>query len=526
MIFIKKVSLPLLIFFFSLLVCFFYWINFTPQELTFSDGAHYAIVARQLVTTAKWQDLYSFWDGSLYQLQQIGHFKPTVLPLTSLSIAVSFLIFKISNLSAIIPGIVFTSLSATLLFLFSRKYLPVIFAFLSSMVFITFQPVLDYATSAASEPLFTFLVLLSIYLIDNRKTIFGILILILSLAVRQHGIFYIFGLILALIFNLPDSKRNKALIYFFISIPVSILIIFFLSGSKIPFISYLPFREFQALIAHSSVSPDNTLLRSDQEALSFPILITKFFHPIFTKIIYNLYNLLKLLPQIFPPYLIPFAFIALFGSQRLKFIKHFFISSFLINLLVIAASVPSFRYFHPFLPFVIFFATYQIIKIKSRFNLILLYLLIFLVLPISSLVLDQRFYKNTHNFGKPSAVKLLSSSLKTQTPGDAVILTNLDAWGSWFGKRTTILFPLSPANLEEQVRLLKGNNVNFIYITSYKANDANHFVSPGWQSLLKTPPQLNNDFLSKYYQIINASTYPPQSNFDNLKLSAILLKKI
>lgn len=528
----RRFLLPLFIFVLAIGACLFYWHFYTPQELTFSDGAHYAVAARELVVNHSWTSKFSFFGPSVFWHLSYGDpLYASFLPLTSLSISLSFLILGISDFSAVLPSMIFFGLTAVVIFLLTHRHLKIIPSLLASLIFVLFVPFLDYATSAATEPLFTFLLVLAFYLLDSQSRILrviGWLPVVLTFFSRPHAFFYLPGYVLLFVFQFPANIRRKIIGYTVVVglVAVPLLIMF---GGNLPFARYFAFNQSQVLLANSPLMPANTSLRAEHKL--FDITALNSLKVITVKVFYDTYNLIKLLPQIFPPYLIPFVLIGLFIADVPVSIKLFFGSSFLINLLVIAASVPSFRYLHPLLPFAIVLGVWSFSVISHKINLkgvsfVLISALLFLVIPLSSLILDARYISNTHHVGKPSALKLLGSKLGGLTPPGSNTVTNLDVWGSWYGDRTTVWFPLVPEQIESAVKDLPRNPIDYIYITSYRANDENLLVGPEWQSLLKDQPTISNEYLKRAYEIDQVVTIKADDNYDNLPLKAVLLKKI
>jgi hypothetical protein len=160
-------------------------------------------------------------------------------------------------------------------------------------------------------------------------------------------------------------------------------------------------------------------------------------------------------------------------------------------------AIPFFRYLHPVVPLVyiiavetlvtvvakitdnnyLFFKQIHTLKFKiTKRNVItqvsLLIILFFAVGQTLGIVfLDSRFEKRVKNTGKPPVYVLLSFKLKEITASEDVVLTNLDTWGSWYGERKTIWFPLEPEAVNT-----KSDQIDAIYLTSYKIADENYFM--------------------------------------------------
>ena len=96
--------------------------------------------------------------------------------------------------------------------------------------------------------------------------------------------------------------------------------------------------------------------------------------------------------------------------------------------------------------------------------------------------LDSRFERKIHNIGKAPIYVQMSYKLKEITGKDNVVVTNLDTWGSWYGERKTIWFPLEPSMV-----LPVKDNVDYIYLTSYKKDDENYYMGKEWREIFENP---------------------------------------
>lgn len=518
-----------LIFFISFFASLFYWNFYTPQEIAFSDGAHYAVIARQFFQTKNWSDLYSFFGPAVfYNLQTDNTFTASVLPLTPFTIWISFSLFGVSDFTAILPGILFFAATSCLIAFYLQRRKGYSIAFLGALIFSFSTHFLDYATSAATETLFTFLLVIAFILVSSKSIKYRLLsipVILLTLFARPHAPFYLpafFGVF----FLSLNSKHKKLTLIIFAALFVASIPFWSLLSARVPYLNLLG--QSQILFANSPLMPANTALRSGAQAFAFSLLAN--IKVLAAKIFYNSYNLVKLIPRFLPPYLIPFFALSFVIKNSQKRLLMFVAVGGIINLLAVSASVPSFRYLHPLFPFIIILGIDAFAHVTSKMQLpklstISVALLLFILLPLSSLILDARFQANTHNVGQPSAAKVLGSKLKDITPPGTVIITNLDVWGSWFGNRTTIWFPLTPTLISD-ASARAANPVDYIYITNYRADDENMFVGPGWRELLNDPPQIIDPFLKQYYRIKTRLTVEPADNYDNLPLTAVLLERI
>ena len=79
----------------------------------------------------------------------------------------------------------------------------------------------------------------------------------------------------------------------------------------------------------------------------------------------------------------------------------------------------------------------------------------------------------------------LSKILKENTDPNQVVITNLDTWGSWYGERKTVWYPLEPKQIIDPVT----GKIPFdaIYLTSYLINDANYYMGTDWRMIFENP---------------------------------------
>jgi len=132
--------------------------------------------------------------------------------------------------------------------------------------------------------------------------------------------------------------------------------------------------------------------------------------------------------------------------------------------------------------------------------------------------LDSRYEAKTVNKGKPPVYVTLSKILKENSNPDDVIITNLDTWGSWYGERRTIWYPLKP----EQLVGLE-DTADVIYLTSYLIDDENYYMGEEWRQIFENPKSYKNDFIAKNYKFAGEFTIPPDENYEKQESRAILL---
>ena len=411
-----------------------------------------------------------------------------------------------------------------------------------------------YATSGASEAPFIFEIVAATYFVSLRKkwaNFFVILLLVLMYFTRPTAFIYIAGIILYwLLINL---KTKKAVIYFavigIVGLLIDRLVLIPLSGKY--FLYSITGRALSSSFNQSSVASD--ALRSSTASVSGTIIQT------LKNVFYNLYNFFKLLPQIMSPYLFALFVIGLFRWGKDKVQNSFKISSIFmvaVTFLVVAASIPFFRYIHPVVPLIYIIAVGTLVEIINKFQetklqtnsnlpssegrqiskktfLVLgsciLVLLFGVGQTIGVLTLDSRFEASTHNVGKTPVYVALSQILKANTNSSDVVVTNLDTWGSWYGDRKTVWFPLEPSQLIDPAT----GKIPFdsIYLTSYLIDDSNYYMGTDWRMIFNNPTDSKKwtcdgcGEISKEFKLKGVYSVPAGGDYERQDEKAVLLIK-
>ncbi len=468
--------------------------------LSFSDAAKFADVARNFVEGKGWGSSFSFFSPSIFDQLSRPVFDMGIFPLQPFFISLFFRVFGISDFAVVATSFFFYLLSLIFVFLLANKVFEnKIIAFLSFLAVAFNINLIDYATSGASEPLFIAEVVLAFYLVSFKKRIadiFAIFVLILAYFTRAHAFIYIAGAILfwlSLRFNL-----KKTVFYFgavlFLGVLFDRLVLYPLSG-KFFIYSVLGSGQFAVLQHSPDWAVSDTLRGLPRQSFDFLAL--------FKKVFYNLYNFYKLMPNILNPYLFALFVISFFVPSKSKTIGAFKTASFFVFIfvfLVAALTIPFYRYLHPVVPFVYVLgvatlvgflnADYKMGKKIGSFS-IRGFLAVFLIFifavgqSVGVLVLDRRFERKIYNFGKPPVYVELAHVLKENTDENQVVVTNLDTWGSWYGKRKTVWFPLEPKQLINP----KNGEIPFdaIYLTNYKMDDPNYYMGKEWRMIFENP---------------------------------------
>jgi hypothetical protein len=143
--------------------------------------------------------------------------------------------------------------------------------------------------------------------------------------------------------------------------------------------------------------------------------------------------------------------------------------------------------------------------------------------------LDSRFERNTHNTGKPPVYVQLSYLLRDNTNKNQIIITNLDTWGSWYGERTTVWFPLEPKQLINP----ETGKIPFdaIYLTSYLIDDENYYMGKEWRIIFENPKNPKKwicdgcSEIAKEFTLKGIYSIPSSNDYEKEDAKAILLVK-
>ena len=524
--------------------------------LTFSDGAKYAIIARNLFEGKGFVTDFSFWGGNLFSAGGIPHLIPySILPF--------FKILGVSDFAVAASSFFYFLLLVVFVFFLAKKIYGPLVGALSSLALAANLSFLDYATSGASEPAFTAELVLGLYLLTLKRrlaTVLSLLVIILMYFTRPQAFIFIAGLFFYWL--LVNFGLRKSLIMFFGLGVVGILLDRFLIyplSFKYP-LTPVFYRGLQSIYTYSSTTAVSDSLRGG--AIS-----TLGLTDVIKKVFYNLYNFYRLLPQIASPYMWGLFAIGLFvwSKDRLQnSLKITTIFMVVITFLVTALTIPFFRYLHPVVPLVYLVAVstlvwivgeitksqtlnskqIQIPKLQKSKNKLLGFRILNLgfdkekaVILISSFLvfffvvgqtlgvvfLDSRFKAKQVNKGKPPVYVQLSWLLRDNTSKSDVIITNLDTWGSWYGERKTIWFPLKPDQLIPPEG--KEDPFDAIYLTSYLMDDENYFMGDKWRQMFFNPEIIEDKFIAENYELKGVYVVKPQDSYEKQEARAVLFKR-
>jgi len=515
--------------------------------ISFSDAAKFADIARNIVTGRGFGTNFAFFKANWQNLTNSGLFPTKTLPVYPTFVAFFIKVFGISDISVVITSSFFYPLLVVATYLIGKKLWGNLVGVLAGLAVATNVNLIDYALSGASEPLFISEILLAVYLTLLRKkwaNWIGALALVLMYFTRPQAFIYIAGIIL--LWLLLNCKKKNVFRYFtgliLLALVVDYVVLSRLADNTI-FYSVLKRGGFAASVplGKSASLP----LRETMGTSQVSSLI------LFKKVFYNLYNFYKLLPQIASPYMWGLFVIGLFKWGKDKLENSLKMATFLMvvaTFLVIAITIPFFRYLHPVTPLVYLFATATLVwivreivdnqwvmikkwPIVSRLKKealvvgICSFLIFFFVVgqTLGVIFLDSRFKAARTSRGKPPVYVQLSWILRDNTDSDDVIVTNLDTWGSWYGERKTVWFPLKP----DQLNIKDSESVQFdaIYLTSYLIDDENYYMDDEWRDILFNPESHNQQFIKDNYEYIGEFNIPTFETYEKIEGRAVLFTK-
>jgi len=472
--------------------------------LTFSDGAKFALIAKNIILGNGYTTDFSFWGTNLFATHGI----PPVYPYM---VSLFFKVFGISDLSVIYTSFFFYMLLIISVFLLARKLSNTVTALLSSVAVGANINFIDYATSGASEVFFAFEIVLALYLLSFRKmwiNIAGFVTLGVMYFTRPQAFIFIAGIFLFWLILRLGLK--KAFTLFFglglVGMFLDRFVIFPLSF-KYPSLTPVLYRGIESIFTYSSSSAVSNDLRG---ALPSTLEVSD----VLKKTFYNLYNFYKALPEIINPYLFALFVIGMFKKLTSFKVSVFFM--FATTFIVTALSIPFYRYLHPVVPLIYIISIITLSEfIKSKRLLILLVIILAVGQTLGVLLLDSRFEKSMKNTSKPPIYVEMSHKLNEVTKPTDVVLTNLDTWGSWYGQRKTVWFPLTT-----DLFLKSPNKFDVIYLTSYKINDANYYMGEDWKEIFDNP---QNQSILFDYKFVGEYEFKAQDNYENEDGKSILL---
>jgi len=524
--------------------------------LTFSDAAKFADIARNFILGHGYVNSFNFWSNSIFQyLSNQNNNAFGILPIMPISISVFFKLFGISDFSVVATSFFYFILTLIFAYLLGKKIFNSKLIGIMSVLSVGLNyDLIHYAINGASESPFIFEILAGLYFATLKKRwadIIAVVFMFMMYFTRNQSFIYILGIIFYLM--LLNLNLKKAVYVFGIII---------IAGIFVDRMLILPIigNNFFYSVTNKGISVANSQtvsistsdnLRGGGASFSPYFSIIQVSKNIF----YNLYNFYKALPEIINPYFFTIFTLGLFIRSKNNIEKSFKLTTgfmLLATFIVAAASIPFYRYLHPVIPLVYILATGTLVEILNKSQITsskqttinklqipkrislflgscLLVLLFGVGQTLGRFLLDSRFEKNTHNVGKPPVYVELSKVLKENTNSDDVVVTNLDTWGSWYGERKTVWFPLTPKQLIDP----NTGNIPFdvIYLTSYKIDDANYYMGKDWRMIFENPENPNKwtcegcPEVAKVFKLKRLDIISSVNNYEKHDGAAVLLVK-
>lgn len=441
------------------------------KEVAGSDDREYTSIARNIVNGKGIVRNFVYpLDINFFEKLPIPEFvHPPVHPLI---LAGFFKLIGISDFSALLPSYLSYFILILLFFFFVKRYLEVKTAVIATVVLIFNREILEMSLVALSEGVYTllFFIFFSLFVkVNSLKAIFisGILLGISHL-IRENIYPFLIPLFVYLYF-FPNLTRWKKMTFFVIGILIplipNILRSFFDTGSL--FFSYGKF----TLMAYTAKYPWLNIYRDIQNPSLLEFLIDQ---PgqFFLKYVSNLVNTLEQFIPISNPYLLAFFILEMFHwkiSPEWKRIKMLFLFLIISQVLFIALFTFTPRFFIPFLPVMIVFASPSFVRVsedliscakplwrKKVFYLSLILFLIFFITPATYTIFQPGkpevlgFKTPQFGFLMPTGeAKRLNDFLRSELKENQVVWTDLPEILEWEGDRLCGWLPVKIAYIYE-----------------------------------------------------------------------------
>ncbi len=527
----KKYLLPSLLISATLFFLATFYVFTRPGYLTFSDGAKFADVARNLVNGNGYQLNFSFFGQKVFEKID-NHYFPArgVYPTMPYSTAVFYKIFGVSDFSVIATSSFFFLLLVLTVFFLGKKLYGNLVGVLASLAVLVNVNFLDYATSGASEILLAFLVVLAAYLIILQERKYDLLALLSFIAIYftrpQAIIFIAASVFLWLVLKYSLKRAVWVSLLGFLAVYAFDKMVLYRLSLRYPTISPVFARGLQVIFQY----PAGVTISDELRGV---ILLPKLgLAEIFKKGFYNLYNFYRALPSIGSPYMWGLFIISVFQWEKDKVRNSLKLSTLLSVValfIVVALTIPFYRYLHPVVPLIYLFATATLVwivrkMVKKRLVAIVSTLLIvFFVVgqTLGVIFLDSRFKAARTNRGKPPAYVKLSHILRDNTKPEDIVITNLDTWGSWYGERKTVWFPLEPNQLIPPQG--QENLFDAIYLTNYLMDDENYYMGDEWRQVFYSPERPEDRFIAENFELKGIYEVSAEETYEGQDARAVLL---
>ena len=441
---------------FVLLLAGIVWFGFYAthtKEIAGSDDRCYTEIARNIVNGRGVVRNFIYpVDINFFERLPVPEFiHPPGYPLI---LAGLFKLFGISDFVALLPSYLSYFVLLSLLFYFVKRYLDIKTAVIAAVILIFNKEILDASLVALSEAVYMLMFFLFFVSVIRAKSLKGIFVAGILLGVShliRENIYPFLIPLFVYLYLFPDLPRGKKMAFFIVGflIPLipNILRSFFDTGSF--FFSYGKF----ALMAYTVKYPWLNIYRDIQNPSLFEFLMET---PgqFFWKYVSNVVNALEQFVSISNPYVSVFFILEMFHwkiSEEWKRIKMLFLFLLISQLFFVALFTFTTRFFVPFLPMIIVFASQGFGRVlenliscvkphwrKKALCLSVFLLLIFFITPAVYTIFQpnkpEELGFKTPQFGflipKREAIRL-GDFLRSELRPDQVVWTDLPEVLEW-----------------------------------------------------------------------------------------------
>ena len=486
------------------------------KEISGSDDREYASIARNIVNGKGIVRNFIYpVDINFFAKLPVPEFMhPPGYPLI---LAGFFKLFGMSDFVALLPSYLSYFVLLVLLLYFVKRYLDIKTAIIVSVILIFNREILDASLVALSEAVYTLAFFLFFVLLVNAKSLRSVFIAGLLLGVShliRENIYPFLIPVLVYLYFYPDLTRWKKMTFFIIGllIPLTPNILRSLIDTGSPFFSYGKF----TLMAYTAKYPWLNIYRDIQNP-SLLEFLTSDPGQFFLKYASNVVNALEQFVSVSNPYVLIFFILGMFHwhtSPEWRRIKLLFLFLIVLQIFFVALFTFTPRFFIPFLPVMIVFASESFIRVsedlisgaklhlrKKVFYLSVLIFLIFFITPAAYTILQPGkpealgFKTPQYGFLVPRGeAKKLNDFLNGELKENQIVWTDLPEILEWEGDR---LCGWLPTRVEHLYEIHKKIPVDAILLTSVRTPTS---MEQAWKYLLFTEqslPQYRNVKLYK-----------------------------
>ncbi|SER27572.1 glycosyltransferase family 39 protein [Natrinema salaciae] len=434
------------------------------------DSIDYAQIARNIYrgdgfTTKEIYPLSLAFDDSL-----VHHPSFKRAPLFPLAVAASFVLFGVNHYAVYAISGFFYVLLVPVVYHFGKALFEKPVGLLAGIIVATSPLSIEYALSGLSEPLFTFLFTIALYLAYRRSN--GALVgvaLGLAYLTRYNVLLLLPGFLVFVSLHYDDWKRAMTKLAAGFSIVISPWLVrnYLLTGD--PLFSLYRYE----LLMYTAIYPYDTLYRMFDPVdpvgffLTYPGIMLR-------KAATNAMALSVDIPTLFRNFLVPAlaigGFLEFYPSKHRNLVLGI-VLMIVSQLIALSFFLPHTRLFVPFAPFVVIFASafvYRKFEQGREYGrpLLAVVLIIVLLAPnvvvLSSLSAQQPSNVVTDDDASEYAENEDLEFIREHTDEDAVIVSDAPWVVAWYADRPSVWLP---AQYEEMRNRISG--VEYVYVSGY-----------------------------------------------------------